>query len=75
MRAATMGKPLSVDNYRAESDAHTLASAEEIKSDKQRHGAAKKHAKMKAKQMAKVAGVRVQPNAVKQLAGGYNDVD
>lgn len=40
--------------WRAESDAETLARAEEIKADRMRHGAAKQHAAKKAERYASV---------------------
>lgn len=50
-----INKAQPVDNYQAESDCHTLMRAEEVKGDKKRHAAAKKHAKKQVKQMSKVA--------------------
>lgn len=52
-------KPMSEKDYQAESDCHTLARAEEIKSDKARHGRAKAHAAKQAVAHAKVAGAKV----------------
>lgn len=45
-----------MDDYQAQDDAGTLSKAQEIKSDPKRHGAAKKHAKAKAKKLMAVAG-------------------
>lgn len=42
--------------YQAEDDCRTLLRAEEIKADKERHKAALKHAKEKAKALDKVTG-------------------
>lgn len=43
------------DDWRARDDMHTLARAEEVRSDPQRHAAAKKHAANEAQKFQKVA--------------------
>lgn len=61
--AETRTKPISAaapsaqpyDPYQAESDVRTLTRAHEIKADKKRHGAAKKHAKKQLEAMRKIA--------------------
>lgn len=54
---ATRKPAMSADEkrWRAESDANTLARAQEIMGDKSRHGAAKAHATREAAKYAKVS--------------------
>lgn len=61
--------PMMPDDYQAESDANTLMRAEEVKGDKKRHTAAKKHAKGKMKQLSKV--VSMPPQAQGDMMNGY----
>lgn len=49
-------EPASDIDWRARGDCETLERAEEVKRDKKRHGAAKKHAMEKAKSLHAIAG-------------------
>lgn len=50
------GKAMPMDEYQAESDAHTLARSNLIRGNKKRHGAAIAHAQKTAHPMNAVAG-------------------
>lgn len=55
--------------YRARSDAETLARAHEIMSDKERHGAAQKHAAGEAKRYARAAGGQLASSPLRRARG------
>lgn len=63
--------PVAADPWQAKDDANTLLKAEEIKADKPRHKAAKRHARQQLKQLHKVAEVQCDTKAEKNLERGY----
>lgn len=69
-----MIKPMTDNDYQAQSDSDTLMRAHEIKSDKPRHKAAIKHTVKKAKALTAVAkanaGVLVDPKTAANLQTG-----
>lgn len=58
------------DDYRAQEDASTLQRAQEIQSDKQRHGAAVTHAKKKVESLQKLIGGAKKPAAKSKPSAG-----
>ena len=56
------------NDWRAREDMHTLARAEEIRSDSKRHAAAKRHAGAEAQKYQKVASSGAKPAAKRGTA-------
>lgn len=66
--------PTTPDDWKAESDASTLAAAREIEADSARLAKARAAAHRKAAAMAAVAAIKSDDGAADQLAKGYRKV-